>query len=93
MKVEVYLITASYYKYNKKLLKTFDSLKKEFNKYSFVLLDYDIDKAKIDKITSNETEKLIHTIPSWVILEEKALSILNGDVLIKPIRHFLKECI
>lgn len=93
MKIKVYLVTASYYKYNKTLLKKFNSLKREFRNLDFNLLDYDLNKPKVDEITQGEAEKLIHTIPSWVILEEKACSILNGDVLIKPIRHFLKECL
>lgn len=84
--IDVYLITASWIKSSKSLESKFNSLKNEFTTLNFHKLDYDINNEQVQKISNNG----LHTLPSWVILEEKSLTIMSGDVLIKPLRHFLK---
>lgn len=67
---------------NKKLINKFASLKKEFIEINFELVSY---------LEDESYDKIINFLPSWVIKIGDFEDIVEGDVLISPLRSLIKE--
>lgn len=67
---------------NKKLHNKFFSLKNEFLDCNFSIISYQ------DSVSYDE---LINFLPSWIIKINGSQDIVEGDVLITPLRSLIKE--
>ena len=67
---------------NKKLINKFASLKKEFIEINFELISYQEDQSY---------DEIINFLPSWIIKIGDFEDIVEGDVLISPLRSLIKE--
>lgn len=67
---------------NKKLYKKFISLKNEFLNCNFSIISYQ---------DSLEYDDIINFLPSWIIKINGVQDIVEGDVLITPLRSLIKE--
>lgn len=67
---------------NKNLINKFASLSKEFSTINFSLVDYQNDKSY---------DNIVNFLPSWIININNEQDIVEGDVLISPLRSLIKE--
>lgn len=67
---------------SKLILNKFNSLKNEFLQISFIFIDYEKDHSY---------DNIITCLPSWIIKINSNTDIVSGDVLIKPLRSFIKN--
>jgi len=67
---------------NKKIINKFASLSKEFKDINFSLINYQNDKSY---------DNIINFLPSWIININNEQDIVEGDVLIAPLRSLIKE--
>lgn len=67
---------------NKKLINKFSSLKKEFFNINFSIISHQDDSSYDDIVTF---------LPSWIIEINGTQDIVEGDILITPLRSLIKE--
>jgi len=67
---------------NKKILNKFNSLKNEFKEANFEMISYQECSAY---------DNLINVLPSWIIESNERQDIVSGDVLITPLRKFIRD--
>jgi hypothetical protein len=67
---------------NKKIKNKFFSLKKEFSEIDFKIISYHEDDS---------FDQDIKFLPSWVISINNTTDIVEGDVLISPLRSLIKK--
>lgn len=67
---------------NKKLFNKFASLKKEFSNIHFDIIDWHHNK---------QYDGILNALPSWIINLNGEHVIVEGDVLISPLRSLIKE--
>jgi hypothetical protein len=67
---------------NKKILNKFNSLKNEFKETNFEIISYQ---------ECNAYDNLINVLPSWIIESNERQDIVSGDVLITPLRKFIRD--
>jgi hypothetical protein len=67
---------------DKKLLNKFLSLKKHFSSISFEMVSY---------YETKEFDGKINFLPSWIIDINNITDIVEGDVLISPLRSLIKN--
>lgn len=67
---------------SKSILNKFNSLKKEFKDFNFELISYQ---------QSNAYDNIVNILPSWIITIDEDQDIVEGDVLITPLRKFIKD--
>lgn len=82
---QVILVSASWVSYNSKIIKKFDSLSKNFPDITFNYFDFDLNKEEI-----NFQVKLL---PTWRLYIQGQEQILEGDVLIKPLKFAIRNLI
>jgi hypothetical protein len=80
MKKEIILICENLS--NKNLINKFNSLKNTFSDFTFEIISYK---------DNSSYEHVIEFLPSWILKIGDYEDIVNGDVLITPLKSLIKE--
>lgn len=82
---QVILVSASWISYNSKIINKFNSLSKDFPEIKFNYLDFDLNKQEITFP--------VKLLPTWWLYIKGQEKILEGDILIKPLRFAIRNLI